>query len=68
VALPGAGFVDAETGTTWNILGQAIAAPLAGQRLTPVTSFDTFWFAWVGFQPDTRLVAASQDERVDGLG
>ena len=51
----GTGFRDAQTGTHWNVLGEATAGPLKGQRLRPVTHLDTFWFAWVAFQPDTRL-------------
>lgn len=50
-------FVDAETGTTWNILGQAVDGPLTGETLTAYPFTDTFWFTWVAFQPDTRVVA-----------
>ena len=49
------GFRDLETGSTWNVLGEAIAGPLQGRRLETVTHLDTFWFAWVAFQPDTTL-------------
>jgi hypothetical protein len=49
-------FTDAETGSTWNILGQAVDGPLAGETLTPQAFTDTFWFDWVAFQPDTRVV------------
>jgi hypothetical protein len=51
----GTGFRDAQTGSTWNVLGEATAGPLKGHRLRPVTHLDTFWFAWVAFQPETRL-------------
>jgi hypothetical protein len=51
-------FVDAETGSTWNVLGEAVAGPLAGGRLTPVDHLDTFWFAWAAFHPNTRIAAA----------
>lgn len=50
------GFRDRETGSSWNVLGQATAGPLAGRSLEPHTHLDTFWFAWVVFQPRTRLV------------
>jgi hypothetical protein len=46
---------DAETGSTWSVLGQAAAGPLAGQRLTPVVHGNHFWFAWVVFKPQTRV-------------
>lgn len=49
-------FVDAQTGSTWDILGRAVAGPLAGQSLRPVPHLDTFWFAWAAFHPDTRLI------------
>jgi Protein of unknown function (DUF3179) len=51
----GTGFRDSQTGSTWNVLGEATAGPLNGRRLRPVTHLDTFWFAWVAFQPETRL-------------
>ncbi|WP_454853626.1 DUF3179 domain-containing protein [Promicromonospora soli] len=50
------GFTDAETGSTWNILGDATDGPLAGQKLRAVPFIDTFWFTWATFQPDTRVV------------
>jgi len=49
-------FVDIETGSTWNILGQAINGPLTGSELRPLEHLDTFWFAWVSYHPDTDLL------------
>lgn len=46
----GAAFVDNETGTVWNILGQATSGPLEGEKLTPVVHANHFWFAWGGLQ------------------
>jgi hypothetical protein len=47
---------DAETGSTWNALGEAIAGPLAGRRLSPlVDAYTLFWFAWSVYYPDSRL-------------
>jgi hypothetical protein len=51
----GAGFRDRETGSTWNLLGHAVAGPFAGRRLTPVPHVDAFWFAWAAFYPATTL-------------
>lgn len=48
-------FTDAETGTTWNLLGEGIAGELVNNQLTRVISFDHFWFAWSAFYPETRL-------------
>lgn len=54
--LDGAGnVVDDQTGSTWNILGEAVDGPAAGDRLQPVTHVDTFWFAWSTYRPATRL-------------
>jgi hypothetical protein len=52
----GEGFVDRETNSRWNVLGQAIDGPLSGTRLEAVAHVDTFWFAWAAFQPDTQIV------------
>lgn len=49
-------FTDAETGSTWNLLGEAVAGDLAGSRLEPYVHVDTFWFAWSTFRPDTVIV------------
>ncbi len=48
-------FSDAETGSTWDILGEAVAGPLAGEKLTAILHFDHFWFAWAAFFPETEL-------------
>jgi hypothetical protein len=49
-------FVDNETGTTWNLFGEATGGSLAGSSLTPITFVRTFWFAWSTFRPDTTLI------------
>ncbi len=49
-------FVDDQTGTSWNILGEAVQGPLAGRHLSPVGHVDTFWFAWAAFRPSTKLL------------
>ncbi|MGH3464329.1 MAG: DUF3179 domain-containing (seleno)protein [Kribbellaceae bacterium] len=49
-------FVDRQTGTHWNVLGHAVDGPLAGRQLAAYPFIDTFWFTWVAFRPDTRLV------------
>ncbi len=51
----GGSFVDVETGTRWDLLGNGVAGPLEGERLQPVPHVDTFWFAWAAFQPDTEV-------------
>ena len=46
-------IVDEQTGSTWDILGNAVGGPLAGKSLTPVVHGSHFWFAWAVFKPDT---------------
>jgi hypothetical protein len=46
-------LVDEQTGSTWNVLGQAMDGPLVGQRLQPIVHGSHFWFAWAAFKPDT---------------
>ncbi|MBT8198242.1 MAG: DUF3179 domain-containing protein [Acidimicrobiia bacterium] len=53
------GFVDDITGTTWNVLGEAVAGPLEGSTLERIPHLDTFWFAWSSFQPETLLTTPS---------
>ncbi len=52
------GFVDDQTGSRWDIFGEATSGPLAGTRLEPVTFVRTFWFSWAAFRPDTDLIEA----------
>ncbi|MFV2040268.1 MAG: DUF3179 domain-containing protein [Acidimicrobiales bacterium] len=49
-------IVDTGTGSTWNVLGEAVAGELVGSQLTPVVFVRTFWFSWSTFRPDTTLV------------
>jgi len=50
-------FIDDQTGSTWDILGRAVAGPLVGNRLRPLVSANHFWFAWAVFRPETRIWA-----------
>ncbi len=49
--------MDEETGSRWDLLGQATAGPLAGKHLEPVVHGTPFWFAWAVFKPGTRIAA-----------
>lgn len=49
-------FRDNETGSTWDILGRAIAGPLRGTQLQPIPHGNHFWFAWAVFKPETKVV------------
>jgi len=49
------GFRDEQTGSLWNIFGEAVEGPLAGSQLDQVISAEHFWFAWSVFKPDTII-------------
>lgn len=51
---PGA-FRDAETGSTWDMGGRAIAGRLEGARLEQVPHDDQFWFALAAFFNDADI-------------
>jgi hypothetical protein len=48
-------IMDNETGSTWNVFGQAVAGELAGRQLEPVVGVNHFWFSWAAFKPETRV-------------
>jgi len=51
----GGTFRDRETGSAWDLLGNATAGSLRGRRLARVPHGDYFWFAWAVFRPKTRV-------------
>ncbi len=55
----GGAFRDVETGSLWNVTGEATEGDLAGSRLERVNHLDTFWFAWATYQPGSELVETS---------
>ena len=48
-------ITDEETGSTWNVLGQATDGELAGDALIPLAHGDHFWFSWAAFRPNTVI-------------
>jgi hypothetical protein len=42
-AFNGDQITDEETGSEWNVLGQAVSGPLAGSKLTSVVGINHFW-------------------------
>ncbi|MBI3244682.1 MAG: DUF3179 domain-containing protein [Chloroflexi bacterium] len=54
-ALDSSKIVDDETGSEWDVLGQAVNGPLTGKQLTPVVAVNHFWFSWAAFKPETRI-------------
>jgi hypothetical protein len=47
------GFRDKQTGSLWNIFGEAVEGSLAGEKLERIVAGEHFWFAWAAFKPDT---------------
>ena len=56
----GNSIVDEQTGSEWNIFGEATGGPLSGSVLSPVIHANHFWFAWRAFYPYT--VIKGEDE------
>ena len=48
-------FMDLETGSRWTVLGEAISGPLAGLRLQQIPAYNSMWFAWAAYWPDTHI-------------
>lgn len=48
-------FIDAETGSHWDILGRAVSGPLQGKTLKRISHGDYFAFAWLAFKPKTQI-------------
>ena len=46
---------DKNTGSSWNISGQATSGPLAGEELETKIYGDYFAFAWLVFYPETEM-------------
>ncbi len=53
-----AAFIDNETGSSWSLLGRALAGPLAGTQLESIEHVDTFWFAAAAFNSDIQILGA----------
>ena len=45
---------DKETGSSWNLLGEAFDGELKGKQLQQVPSHNAFWFAWATFWQDSE--------------
>lgn len=46
---------DTQTGTQWNLFGEAVAGELTGTKLQQRIFAPYFWFAWAAFEPDTEI-------------
>jgi hypothetical protein len=53
------GIVDKNTGSSWNLLGQATGGKLRGQSLTTAHGGIHFAFAWLAFNPEVEIYPGS---------
>jgi hypothetical protein len=47
--------VDRQSGTRWNLFGTGIDGPLSGRQLEPAPGGVHFAFAWLAFNPDSKI-------------
>jgi len=50
------GFRDRTSGSIFDLAGRGVGGELDGHTLEPVPHGNHFWFAWIAFKPDTRIV------------
>ena len=48
-------IVDDQTGSVWNLAGQAVSGELEDTQLERLLSTDHFWFSWAAFYPGTQV-------------
>ena len=53
------GFVDNDTGSSWNIGGIATSGPLKGSKLRQIPALTGFWFAWSTLHPKSEIYSKS---------
>ncbi len=46
---------DRQTGSIWNVAGEAMEGPLAGERLRQIATYSAFWFSWAAFNRDSEI-------------
>jgi len=52
-------IIDEQTGSIWNLFGEAIEGELAGAQLQQLVAAPHFWFAWAAFHPETTVYGQS---------
>lgn len=53
-------LVDDQTGSVWNLFGEATEGELAGTQLRQRVAAPHFWFAWAAFHPNTTVYAGAE--------
>jgi hypothetical protein len=59
-------FMDRETGSTWDLFGNALDGPLAGEKLAPVVNTNELWFAWAAFNADAAVYVGNSAASMSG--
>lgn len=49
--------MEDESGTRWDLFGQAQEGPRVGEQLTPLFSYTAYWYAWAAFFPTTEVMS-----------
>ncbi len=55
-------ITDTQTGSRWNILGEAVSGPLEGTALEPLSGIQHFWFSAYAFSPEGTLFSGEGTE------
>ncbi len=53
-------FRDRETGSSWDLLGDARDGPLTGKKLEPAIHTNHLWFAWAAFNAEAPVYDGSE--------
>lgn len=53
-------FLRDNEGNTWSIFGEALSGPRTGEKLTPVKSVMSYWFAIAAFYPNPEIYSSTQ--------
>ena len=56
-------ITDVQTGSEWNLFGQAISGPLKGKHLKMIPSGNHFAFAWLAFNPESEIYGVEDKHR-----
>ncbi len=48
-------LLEDNEGTKYDVFGNALSGPRAGESLIPAESFISYWFAWAAFYPDAEI-------------
>ena len=48
-------LTDDQTGSTWNLFGEATSGELEGTQLRLLVAAPHYWFAWAAFHPETEI-------------